>query len=370
MSLTLHTLSLSHFRNLSKKNVCFSPSLTILQGPNASGKTNTLEAIQLICTGHSFKHPTTEYLLQKQTNKGLLKGVLKGDKRILDIELHLQKEESSSEDVHFTKTFIKNNKKQKTSDISGTLPTILFTPDHLRLVKDSARIRREEIDSFCVQLSQQYQNTLKKYQRTLEQRNKLLKESPDNYELIQVLNEILSQAGAQIIKARIQCIQHLKPYYLSIYQEIDPREEVSLEYLSSVGPLTKGESLLQIKEKLFQTFQENYARDKQMGTTTTGPHRDDILFILNNQSARMYASQGQQRSLVLAWKLALVRYTEDFLGKRPLLLLDDVMSELDAARRETITRFLQQETQTVITTTHVGYFDKTTLNNARVISYP
>lgn len=370
MALSLHSLSFKHFRNLQTKSIQLSEALTILQGPNASGKTNTLEAIQLICTGYSSKHSTTEHLLQKDSSQGLLKGKLLGDQRVLDIEIHLQKEIKPTEEPHFTKTYIKNGKKVKPSTISGTLPTILFTPDHLRLIKDGARIRREEIDTFCVQLSQPYQSILKTYQHTVEQRNKLLKEKQGNNELIQSLNEILSRTGAQLIKARIQCLEHLKPFYYSMYQEIAPKEEVSFEYLSPGISLIPRDSLDDITEKLLRGLKEKQDQDKQTGATSIGPHRDDILFCLNEQSARTYGSQGQQRSLVLAWKLALVRYTEEFLGKRPLLLLDDVMSELDVGRRETITQFLQQNIQTVITTTHEGYFDQETLNNAEIIPYP
>lgn len=370
MALSLHTLSLFHFRNIQEKNVQFSDTLTILQGPNASGKTNTLEAIQLICSGYSSRHSTAEQLIQQQSVQGSLKGKLLGDKRVLDIEMHLQKEQRNGEEAHFTKTFIRNGKKQRAATISGTLPTILFTPDHLRLIKDGARIRREELDVFCVQLSSQYQSILKTYQHALEQRNKLLKENLENTELIQSLNEILSQKGAQLIKARVQCIEHLKPFYYAVYQEIAPKEEVSLEYLPHELTITPKDSLEDIREKLLHAFQKNFMRDKQTGTTNLGPHRDDVLFTLNGQSARIYASQGQQRSLVLAWKLALVRYTEEFLGKRPLLLLDDVMSELDSARRETIAQFLQQDIQTVITTTHEAYFDKKTLNSSAIIPYP
>lgn len=370
MALSLHSLSLKHFRNLQTKNIQFSEALTILQGPNASGKTNTLEAIQLICTGYSSKHSTAEHLLQKDSSQGLLKGKLLGDQRVLDIEIHLHKEDKPPQEAYFIKTYIKNGKKVKLSALSGTLPTILFTPDHLRLIKDSARIRREEIDTFCVQLSQPYQSILKTYQRTLEQRNKLLKENPGNNELLHSLDEILSRNGAQLVKARMQCLEHLKPFYFSMYQEIAPKEEVSFEYISPGISLVPHASLDDIKEKLLQGLKEKQDQDKQTGATSIGPHRDDILFCLNGQSARIYGSQGQQRSLVLAWKLALVRYTEEYLGKRPLLLLDDVMSELDATRRETITHFLQQDIQTVITTTHEGYFDKGTLNKAEIIPYP
>ncbi len=370
MALSLHSLSCKHFRNLQTKNIQFSETLTILQGPNASGKTNTLEAIQLICTGYSSRHSTAEQLLQKDSSQGLLKGKLLGDQRVLDIEIHLQKEDKPSDEAHFTKTYIKNGKKVQPSIISGTLPTILFTPDHLRLIKDGARIRREEIDTFCVQFSQPYQSILKTYQHTLEQRNKLLKESPGNNELIHSLDEILSKTGAQLVKARMQCLEHLKPFYFSMYQEIAPKEEVSFEYISSGISLVPHASLDDIAEKLLQGLKEKRDQDKQTGATSIGPHRDDILFCLNGQSARIYGSQGQQRSLVLAWKLSLVRYTEEFLGKRPLLLLDDVMSELDATRRGTITQFLQQDIQTIISTTHEGYFDQETLNNAEIIPYP
>lgn len=380
MGLKIKTLSLKQWRNIEDKEIHFKKNFSILLGPNASGKTNTLEAIQLLSAGVVFPHTHTDHLLQNGKEQGKIEGIYEGDKRILNLSLVLQKEREGAK-----KQLLKNGKKAGQNSLVGMLPTILFTPEHLSLIKNSAHRRREELNSFCAQVSPQYRSVLKTYNHTLEQRNKLLKEPFPEKTMLGVWDEALSLGAATIFQARAKIIGHLTPYITNAYSAFSPSEVLSVSYKPAFYPSQEGTACLaastfppapekaekkEIQKVFLQALQKAFPEDVKNGFTTLGPQKDDIVFLLNNKDARVFASQGQQRSLVLAWKLALVRYTEDFLKQTPLLLLDDVMSELDEARREAITTFLKENIQTIITTTHLGYFSEKTLDKADIIHYP
>lgn len=381
MALHIAQITLHNWRNIKRKQIQFQNPLTIFQGPNAAGKTNTLEAIQLLCSGQSFKHATPEQLLTHNSQQGSLQGALTGDKREIDIQIIIKKQEE-----RFKRETYKNSKKTTAHALAGTLPTIFFTPDHLNLIKDSAHTRREEIDYYCSQLSHQYRDALKTYNRALDQRNRLLKDGVCNKELLQAWDESLIRAGSAILYARDAFLTHLQPFLQKVYTEITPTETLDIQYKSSlqtpfIAQKTQNEQRTQKsnahglsqnewKTVLSKNLEANFLEDKRRGTTTRGPHRDDIVFFLDNQNARTYASQGQQRSIVLAWKLALVRYTEAHVGQTPLLLLDDVMGELDDKRRINVMDCLQKGIQTIITTTHTEYFQRQALKEAEIVTFP
>ncbi len=368
MGLKIETLSLKNWRNIEDKLIHFNKNLTVLLGSNASGKTNTLEAIQLLSSGATFSHTHTNHLLQKGKREGKIEATYTGDKRKITLACLLTEEGKSGK-----KQFFKNGKKKAQNHLQGTLPTILFTPDHLSLIKDSAHVRRDELNHFCSQVSPQYHEVLKTYNRALEQRNKLLKDPTLEKTMLSVWDEALSLGGATLFQARAQIIAHLMPYIEKAYHAFSPAEKLSILYkpaLPNTGIFSEKTNKKEIRELFLAALQNSFPEDLRNGFTTFGPQKDDVVFMLNDKEARAFASQGQQRSLVLAWKLALVQYTEDFFQQIPLLLLDDVMSELDEERREAMTMFLRKDIQTVITTTHLGYFSKKTLEEADIISYP
>ena len=389
MGLEIKTLSLKNWRNIKDKKIQFNKNLSILLGPNASGKTNTLEAIQMLSSGATFYHTHTDHLLQNGKKEGKIEGTYEGDKRKINLSVMLTKDGEAVK-----KQLFKNGKKEAQTHLLGMLPTILFTPNHLSLIKDSAHVRREELNRFCSQVSLQYHDVLKSYNRALKQRNNLLKDPFLEKTMLGVWDEALALGGATLFQARAKMITHLTPYIQKAYHAFSPSEKLSVLYkpalptaqnvaqdldraasnsdshsLSPQSALDQTEKV-EIQETFLKALQSSFSDDIKHGFTLFGPQKDDIVFLLNDKDARTFASQGQQRSLVLAWKLALVHYTEDFLGQTPLLLLDDVMSELDEVRREAITAFLKEDVQTIITTTHLGYFSEKTLEKADIIHYP
>ena len=244
------------------------------------------------------------------------------------------------------------------------------------MVKRSARVRRAALDTFGMQLNEQYAKLVGTYERIVEQRNSLLKERWCTREVLGAWNDSLVQAGSSLLVHRISLLDRLRVHLVDAYEAIAPGEHLEVTYSSTVGaiageqdgcPLTRDELLVRARDLFCAALDERADEELARGVTLVGPHRDEIAFSIDGRDARSFASQGQQRSLVLAWKVAEVEVTRDILGRPPLLLLDDVMSELDADRRASFLRFIQDGIQTVITTTNLGYFSDDVLQRAKVV---
>lgn len=366
MGLKVHRLKLQDWRSFKEKEFIFSPGVTVLVGPNAVGKTNTIEALQLLTAGYSFRKPTPAQLIKQDTDSAQITAELTGDGRLIDVVCQVKGNRRS---------FFTNNKTCKAGDMPRSLMSILFNPDDLSLVKGSARLRRDELDDFGKQAAVGYANLLSAYQRTVEQRNRLLKDTYPNFSLLEAWDASLALGGASLLYARLRMFQRLCKKMIPIYQKISDGEELSCHYISSlsqnddndvkVEELTKNE----LVDKLTRALQQSREDDLRRQQTLIGPHRDDVLFEISGRSARNFGSQGQQRSVVLAWKMAEVEVAKEIVGSTPLLLLDDVMSELDETRRLAVVNFVKKDIQTVVTTTNLGYFSDELLEQAEVIHF-
>lgn len=362
MGLLVKDLELNNFRNFGHLHLELDEKITILLGHNASGKTNTIEALQLLTLGESFRKPTPKQLILAGQERGRAAVQLSGDGRLIDVALDISAGR---------KRFSRQNKTIVASDVAGTLLSVLFNPDDLALVKQGASQRRGEIDSFGVQANATYKSMKAQYERVLEQRNRFLKEEGLDASLLAAWDESLAYAGATLLRARLNLMGKLSPLITEIYADIAESEELVVRYESSfdeAGDISEA-SRDELQELFVQNLRAHQETDMRLGQTTVGPHRDDIKFYINAQDARYFGSQGQQRSVVLALKMAEVMLAERLLGERPLLLLDDVMSELDERRRAALTQFVDGSIQTVISTTNVGYFDASILDHAKVIEY-
>lgn len=360
MSLVASDLALRNFRNIESRDIELSPSTTILLGDNATGKTNTIEALQLLTTGFSFRHPTTAALVREGAGKGHAALRVLGDGRVVDLEVELDER---------GRHFSRNGKRCRVSDISGALVSILFTPDDLALVKRNASLRRDEIDSFGCQASDGYQRILSSFTRSIEQRNRLLKEERIDEALLDAWDESVSLGAASLLFNRLRLFSRLSENLRRTSSQFFPREKVECRYLTALGDGCRSMSKEQLGFLVRERMAASRADDIRRQQTLVGPHHDDIRFFIDGRDARDFGSQGQQRSLVLAWKLAEVSMAEEVKGSKPLLLLDDVMSELDEERRGAILRCMQEGIQTVISTTNLGYFSKQQLVDTKVVSY-
>jgi len=360
MGLAVSRIALYDWRSFEDKSMDLSSGLTVLCGPNATGKTNTVEALQLLTAGSSFRHPRTADLVRQGAERARASARLEGDGRVVDVRC----------DVEGSKRrFVRNDKPCKPSDLSATLMSVLFCPDDLSFVKQGAKYRRDELDDFGAQASAGYRKVCRTYARAVEQRNRLLKEERPDLGLLEAWDSSVALGGATLLHARLSMFARVRAHVRAIYAQVGGGEELDCTYVSSLGEDVAGLTRDELRDLFLDRLDHVRAEELRRGVTLVGPQRDDVTFAIAGRDARTFGSQGQQRSVVLAWKMAEVAIAREVLGEQPLLLLDDVMSELDETRRAAMTRFVQGGIQTVVTTTNLSYFPSELLESAQVISY-
>lgn len=360
MGLVASRLTLDDWRNFEHLELVPSSGMTILYGQNAAGKTNAIEALQLLTAGISFRRPHVLDLVREGESAARAALTLMGDGRVVDMAVRV---------TNGKRRFERNGKKCPAAEVPQTLMSVLFNPDDLSFVKRGASYRRDELDGFGRQANRGYGRLLAAYQRTIEQRNHLLREEHPDLSMLAAWDASAAAGGASLLSARLRLFCRLRDHLVKAYGEIAPGERLTCTYESSLGAeheLVEASRELLTKRLMgaLETTRQESLRRQQ---TTVGPQRDEMIFCIDGRDARTFGSQGQQRSIVLAWKMAEVRLAHEIVGQMPLFLLDDVMSELDVRRRETMTRFVQDGVQTVVTTTNLGYFPQELLDRARVV---
>ena len=360
MGLLATELTLTDFRSARERRVELAPATTVLVGPNASGKTNTVEALQMLTAGFSFRKPTPAQLVREGAPRGRVDLRLEGNGRVLDVRCDVEPGR---------RQFSRNGKKIHAGDVPGNLMSVLFTPDDLALVKRGAQGRRDELDGFGRQSAPGYSRLLTAYGRAVDQRNRLLKEESPDLGLLDAWDASVALGGAALLHSRLRLFSRLAPKVEAAYESISGAEGLECAYSCGLGDDAAELSRDELAARFADALAAARADDLRRRQTTVGPHRDDVVFTIDGRDARAFASQGQQRSAVLALKMAEVLLAEEVVGSRPLLLLDDVMSELDAARRDAVVGLLLRGTQAVITTTNLGYFSADDLDGAEVVRY-
>lgn len=355
-------LAVRDYRSFAARELVLDGRVTVLVGRNAAGKTNLIEAIQLLTSGQSFRRPAPRELLREGASAGRARLRIEGEGRLVDMGLEV---------ADGRRCFTRNGKRVTSAGVRGVLPSVLFTPDDLDMVKRGAGVRREALDGFGCQLNESYARLSATYARIVEQRNNLLRSCGDRPDpaLLAAWDESLCTTGAALSQHRAALVSRIRTRFIEVMAGVAPGERVDVAYLPSVAapdgtlPADREELVMLLAAEQVARRPEELRRRQ----TLVGPHRDDVLFTVDGRPARAFGSQGQQRSLVLAWKIAEVEVAADILGYPPILLLDDVMSELDARRRAAVLACIEGEVQTVITTTNLGYFDDAALERAKVV---
>ncbi len=337
-------IKLINFRNYMNLDMELNKTLNIFVGDNAQGKTNLLESIYICSNGKSYRTSKDRELINLLKTKAYIGLDVKKEQFTKSIEVKFEKD---------TKKRIKINKVEldKVSELIGILNVVVFSPEDLKLVKEGPSERRNFLDEEISQIKPKYKHNLAKYNRILMQRNNLLKNRmhQNSYNLFDVWDTQLSQTGADIIVERIKFIEKLAIISKDIHSKLTGElEELKLEYIPSfqIDDLNKNDIELRLKKIL----ENNIEKDIQKGNTEFGPHRDDLDIIINEVSARTFGSQGQQRTAALSLKLAEVELIKSEIGEYPVLLLDDVFSELDLNRRKFLISTFK-DIQTIITST-------------------
>lgn len=340
----IKSLSVENIRTHTAFRHDLSPNVTLITGQNGSGKTTLLEAVMVALRGKSFKGTDKELLRQG------------GDWWRIDVTLDDQSRtvKFNPVDVSKRKRFVIDDKVTARMPAASTYPTVLFEPDDLRLLNGSPSRRRQFIDRFATQVNPGYNRTISRYERALLQRNKLLKMGSTPNSLF-AWNVSLSEYGAQIIDARVRLIEQLNQGLQSTYDTIaQSKDTVSIHYSHTLIDNTQ--------QKLLRELEQRYDHDRMTGATSVGPHRHDVLVSFNGSPAASVASRGEVRTIVLALKFLEVDILQQLIGEAPIVLLDDVFSELDEVRQTHLaTKFKNH--QIIMTSASVG----ATLDKAMII---
>lgn len=349
-------LSLTDFRNYASVSLRFAGMLNVFIGQNAQGKTNLLESLYLLAAGHSPRASRDAEMIRWGAQKARILARVERAYGTVELEMVLQAGVAK-------RITVNGNAVRRLADVFGHLNVVAFTPDDLQLVKGSPALRRRFLDYEIAQVSPAYRDYLERYHRVLKQRNTLLKaiaEGEANAQALAVWDPQLVEYGSRVIVKRAEMVAALAPLAEEIHARItEGKERLQLEYRPFF--FADGESdpaackrLDWVRDRFRADLDRLRKAEIARGASLVGPQRDDVRFVLNGNDARLYGSQGQQRTAVLACKLAEIEYMKEEAGEAPILLLDDVMSELDASRRAFLVAAVQDHIQTFITSAHPG----------------
>ncbi len=417
----LRQLHLRNFRNYTEQRVEFGAAKTILVGDNAQGKSNLLEAVELLSTLRSHRTSRDRDLIHEGDAQAQITAHVERDLGAVELSLILRTTGRRA-------VALNGETLRRHLDFLGTLNLVEFSSLDLDLVRGGPEQRRQWMDGLLIQLEPIYASLLQQYNQVLRQRNALLKsmqkaamgatasgaaasggvgewesggvgerlaaERSPSYgesvwaapafsesaaetvpvslpatEQLALWNLQLAMAGTRVIRRRSRMIRRLAPLALEWHRAISgSQEELAVGYAPNVAQGGETDDPTVIQQAFLAQLQERAIAEKFQGSTLVGPHRDDVAFTINATSAKQYGSQGQQRTLVLALKLAELRLIEEVIGEPPLLLLDDVLAELDLKRQNQLLEAIQDRFQTLITTTHLGAFDAQWLHSSQIFA--
>lgn len=353
----IQKLNLNNFRNYSKLDISLNDKLNIIIGNNAQGKTNILEAIYYL----SITKP-----IAINNDKGI---IMKGKDGASISTVVVDKYTSNKLTINVTnngkKLFINSNEIKKHSDFIGKLKVVLFTPDSLAIIKDGPSNRRRFLNIEISQLYVRYINILNEFNIILKQRNEYLKVIRDgnyNKEYMNILNEKFVSLSIEIYTYRKKFIDLLNIYIGNIFEDISSYDGLYLKYITNIDL----SDMNNIYELLMEKLDVGFNREIIYGSTLIGPHRDDFSFILSDNDLLLYGSQGQLKMAVLALKLAEIEVFKSISGENPVVLLDDLFSELDINKRNKVINYLNKDMQTIITTTDLSEVNEEYIHNSYI----
>ncbi|SDK23238.1 DNA replication/repair protein RecF [Sediminibacillus albus] len=358
----IHQLALKNYRNYDQMTLKFDDKINVIIGENAQGKTNLMEAIYVLAFSKSHRTPRDKELVQWEKEYAKIEGSVFKRNRYFPLEIVISSKGKKAKLNHL--------EQRRLSDYIGALNVVMFAPEDLNLVKGSPQVRRRFIDMEIGQIQPTYIYHLGQYQKILKQRNFLLKSLQRNQQsdrtMLQVLTEQLIEHAAFIIEKRFTFLDLLRKWAGPIHNGISRGiEQLEINYHGSIEVSEESN-----REKITTIYHERFAemenREVERGSTLIGPHRDDLIFHVNGKDVQTYGSQGQQRTTALSLKLAEIELIFNEVGEYPILLLDDVLSELDDFRQSHLLNTIQGKVQTFVSTTSVEGIKHETLEKAEL----
>lgn len=342
--MNIERIRLINFRNYLSLNLSLNKKINVFIGKNAQGKTNFLEAIYVCATGKSFRTNNDREMINFEKDQAYIGAYMNIDHYERFIEVKLDRNQAKT--IRINKNELENHK-----ELNSGLNVVVFAPDDLRLVKDGPAKRRDFLDSEISQIKPMYNFNISRYNKILYQRNNVLRSNKsynDKKDLLDIFDIQLAKIGSQIILERDRYIKELSSIAEKIHKKVtSSNEEIKLEYDSNIEYNPDIDLLM---KDYLNELAKNMDRDIEARSTSPGPHRDDMKVSVNGKDLRTYGSQGQQRTTVLSIKLSEVELIKQERGSYPVLLLDDVFSELDGERRKYLIESLK-DIQTIITVT-------------------
>lgn len=368
----LRNLRLRSFRNYVDRQIEFKAQKTILVGNNAQGKSNLLEAVELLASLKSHRTSRDRELVLDSATTGQVEATVERAYGTSELKIVFRKQGRRT-------VAINQENLRRQLDFLGVLNAVQFSSLDLDLVRGAPDARRSWLDGLLIQLEPVYASILQQYNQVLKQRNALLKkirtvrQENESTELgtlepqLKLWDEQLAAAGSRVARRRARVIARLAPIAESWHQRISGEtERLEVKYLPNVKWLE--DDPLVVQQAFLAKIKDRQMVEQYQGKTMVGTHRDEIELIINQTPARYYGSQGQQRTLVLALKLAELKLIEEVVGEPPLLLLDDVLAELDPHRQKQLLEVIGDRFQTIITTTHIDTFNHNWIKDSQVLA--
>ncbi|MBO4220544.1 MAG: DNA replication/repair protein RecF [Clostridia bacterium] len=357
----VRSIRLENFRNIEQAKLDFSDGINVLIGKNAQGKSNILEAVYVFAQGKSFRAKNDRELIRFGEKKAVISLISKSSKKTRDDELSMEYESGGTREE--TKKTVKKNGvvEKKIGNLLGTFRAVLFCPEHLMLVKGGPAERRTFIDMALCQLRPVYLKQLQRYYALLSERNKLLKDAKEDRRVYDQTNELwaqqLAECAGYITRVRAEYLSMLSSEAEDCFLDMTSGDEKpEFLYKTSTGSETDAFDEKSVADRYFTLYCSEGEKELLAGMTLWGIHRDDMQITINGKEARFFASQGQDRSLVLSMKLAEGRISEKETGEAPVYLFDDVMSELDRNRRSFLLEKFKGSSQIIITSCEPEFF--------------
>ncbi|AMB99331.1 DNA replication/repair protein RecF [Aerococcus urinaehominis] len=345
----LEDIDLRDFRNYDQIHLNFDSGINIFIGENAQGKTSLLEAIYYLALVRSHRTSKDRDLIKWQADFARLEGRVNQAVSQFPLEIVISKKGKKVKVNHLDQ--------RRLSDYIGHLNVVLFAPEDLELIKGAPQLRRKFIDMELSQVSAIYLYESVNYQHLLKQRNEYLKKmlygGASDMIYLEVITEQLATSAAKVVYHRLRFVDDLLTYAAPIHANISQKKEVLTAQYHSGLDINLDMTENEIKAVLLAAYQSKLTSDRERGTTSIGPHRDDLHFKINGKDLQKFGSQGQQRTTVLSLKLAEIEYIAAHLGEYPILLLDDVLSELDDSRQTQLLAAIDNKVQTFLTTTSI-----------------
>lgn len=333
-------IQMLNYRNYKSLNITLGKNVNVFMGDNAQGKTNILEAIYYCAFAKSHRTSKDKELINWDSENAYISVLVGKDRLDKNIDINILKDGRKAIRINKIKV-------SKIGELFGNFNVVMFSPEDLRIIKDSPGVRRRFIDMELCQLDSKYYYNLVQYNKILNERNVLLKNKKLDKDILDIYDIQLAKFGSEIIKERLKYINKLNYYGKNIHSDISSgKEDVEFKYISTIRDFEN------IENNFYELLSRNRSKDIDKGSTSVGPHRDDFTVLINGIDTKSFGSQGQQRSAVLTIKFASLKIIKELTSEYPVLLLDDVLSELDFNRKRYILSTIG-EIQTIITCTGI-----------------